>query len=161
MDQRELRDITGTFATGVTVITTKNEENYPVGMTANSFSALSLSPSLVLINLDKKVSLYKHFMEAENFAVNILNADQEYLSRQFSRKNIDRFEGIDYEDDITGAPILKYVLGYLDCTVVNRYDGGDHTIIIGETKGGKAKEGSPLLFFKGKYANLNSDLIKQ
>ncbi|MFC7394133.1 flavin reductase family protein [Scopulibacillus cellulosilyticus] len=156
MDQRQFRDISGSFATGVTVITTKSECGHPIGMTANSFTSLSLNPPLILFNIAKSSSLYDAFMKSNIFAVNILSAEQENLSRQFSKKNIDRFEGIGYEEDVTGSPILKDVLGYFDCVVKSRYDGGDHTIIIGETKNGAVKDGDPLIFYRGKYARLES-----
>lgn len=161
MESRKFRDISGSFATGVTIITTKNEEGVPVGMTANSFTSLSLDPPLVLINVDKKSSLYSAFIQAESFAVNILSSSQEELSRRFSTRNIDRFEGVGFEEDATGAPILPNVIGYFDCEKVQQYDGGDHVIIIGKTKSGEVREGEPLLFFKGKYRNIDSRLIKQ
>lgn len=161
MEQRTFRDISGTFATGVTVMTSKDKYSNPIGMTANSFTSLSLSPTLVIFNIDKKASLYNHFMETGCFAVNILAADQEYLSRQFSQRDIDRFEGVDYKEDITGAPVLKDVIGYFDCTVKDRLDGGDHIIIIGEVKGGRASAGSPLVFYRGKYIQYEADLIEQ
>lgn len=161
MDPRKFRDISGTFATGVTVITTRGTNDHPVGMTANSFSSLSLSSSLVLINIGKDASLYHSFMRTEYFAVNILSAVQEAMSRQFFRKNIDRFEGAACEEDVTKAPILKDTLAYFDCIVLHRYDGGDHTVIIGETKSGKERDGDPLLFYKGKYVGIQSNVVQQ
>ncbi|WP_158555817.1 flavin reductase family protein [Peribacillus glennii] len=160
MDQRKFRDISGSFATGVTVVTTKNEKGHPVGMTANSFTSLSLDPPLVIINVDKKSSLYTEFLNAESFAVNILSSEQEDISRRFSTKNIDRFEGISYEEDVTGSPILKDVIGYFDCDIVKHYDGGDHTILIGETKGGNIGSGEPLIFYRGKYQHVNNPVVK-
>ena len=161
MDQRKVRDISGTFATGVTVVTTKDASGKPVGMTANSFSSLSLNPPLVLISIDKGASLYKHFMETNFFAINILSEKQEHLSRQFSRKNIDRFEGVNYAEGVTGTPILSDTIGYFDCAVNNYYDGGDHTIIIGEVKNGEGRDGKPLLFHRGKYVQIEHDLVQQ
>ena len=71
-------------------------------------------------------------METDHFAVNILANDQMDVSKQFAQKDVDRFAGIDYEEKVTGSPVLTGTLAYLDCKVVNRYDGGDHTIVIGE-----------------------------
>lgn len=158
MDNRKFRDITGSFATGVTVVTTKNKNHHPVGMTVNAFTSLSLNPPLVLINADKKASLFDVFMEADRFAVNILSSEQEAVSKRFSTKNIDRFEGVHFSEDVTGSPILHNVLAYLDCTVVNHYDGGDHVIVTGETKSGEVREGDPLIFYKGNYVRIHSDL---
>src|SRR5690625_89119 len=154
MDQRQVRTIAGTFATGVTVVTTIGTNGKPVGMTANSFSSLSLNPPLVLVSINKGASLYKDFMETDFFGINILSEYQENVSRHFSRKNIDRFAGIPYEEGITGAPILPDTIGYFDCAVHHFYDGGDHTIIIGEIKHGEVKEGEPLLFYRGKYRKI-------
>lgn len=156
LDQRKLRDIAGTFATGVTVLTTRDADGKPVGMTANSFTSLSLDPALVLITINKDASLYNTFMEADFFGINILSEHQEYLSRQFSRKNIDRFEGVSFETGVTGAPLLPETIGFFDCAVSNIYDGGDHTIIIGEVKDGDARDKNPLVFYKGRYTNIES-----
>ncbi|MDA3129975.1 flavin reductase family protein [Aliibacillus thermotolerans] len=131
MDSREFRNIVGNFATGITVITTKSKET-PMGFTANSFTSLSLEPKLVLFHIDKGSSNYNVFMETDHFAVNILANDQMDVSKQFAQKDVDRFAGIDYEEKVTGSPVLTGTLAYLDCKVVNRYDGGDHTIVIGE-----------------------------
>lgn len=154
MDQRQVRTIAGTFATGVTVVTTIGTNGKPVGMTANSFSSLSLNPPLVLVSINKGASLYKDFMETDCFGINILSEHQENISRQFSKKNIDRFTGVAYEKVVTGAPILPDTIGYFDCTVNQLYDGGDHTIIIGEIKHGEVREGEPLLFYRGKYRKI-------
>lgn len=161
MDQREIRNIAGTFATGVTVITTREANGKPVGMTANSFTSLSLNPPLVLFSIDKNASLYETFMNTKYFAINILSEDQEVLSRQFSKRNIDRFEDVSYEKGVTGTPILNDTIGYFDCAVHTYYDGGDHTIVVGEIKNGEAREGNPLLFYRGKYNKVAEYLIKQ
>lgn len=151
MDSREFRNIVGNFATGVTVITTKIKGT-PIGFTANSFTSLSLEPKLVLFNIDKGSSNYDAFMDTDHFAVNILAHDQMDVSKQFAQKDVDRFAGIDYEEKVTGSPVLTGTLAYLDCKVANRYDGGDHTIIIGEVVDGKeTSEKEPLIFYKGKY----------
>lgn len=157
MDQRKFRDICGVFATGVTVVTTNSENDIPVGMTANSFTSLSLEPPLVLFNIDKKASLYDDFMKSNCLAINILSADQQELSRIFSRKGVDRFSGLNYTIDTTGAPILLDTLGYFDCFIKNRLDGGDHVIIIGEVQNGELSDGTPLLFYRGKYAEMMND----
>lgn len=157
MNKREFRDIAGRFATGVTVMTTKTEQGYPVGMTANSFTTLSITPPLVIFNIGKKVSLFNDFKKTNRFAVNILAANQKELCKQFSTSNIDRFEGVNYEEDVTGAPILHGVIGYFDCVIKERYEGGDHIIIIGEVKGGAQREGDPLIFFKGEFSKLASN----
>lgn len=151
LDDRTFRNIVGNFTTGVTVITTK-DGNKPVGFTANSFTSLSLNPKLVLFCLDKKASSYQTFMEAEHFAINILASDQIDISKQFATSGIDRFQGIVYKEAVTGSPILKGVLAYIDCKLDKRVDGGDHTIFIGEVLAGDEDlSKQPLIFYQGKY----------
>lgn len=154
MDSRKFRNIAGRFATGVTVVTSVDKQGRPVGMTANSFTSLSLDPPLVLFCIDKKASLYPVFMGASAFAVNILSAEQEHLSRQFAAKDIDRFAGVAYREGVTRSPILDDVLGYFDCQVEARYDGGDHTIMVGRVVDGQERDGAPLIFFSGQYQRL-------
>lgn len=153
MDARKFRDIAGSFVTGVTIITAFDDQQNPVGMTVNSFTSLSLEPSLVQFNIDKKSSLFEAFTQAKSFAVNILAEDRESLSRQFSAKEVERFEGISFQTDTTGAPILEGVLGYFDCVVYKQYEAGDHITVIGEVVGGECYEGEPLCFYRGKYRN--------
>lgn len=154
MDDRTFRDIVGNFCTGVTIITTMNEDLQPIGFTANSFSSLSLNPKLVLFSIDKNASTYKGFMNAHHFAVNILSNNQIDLSKQFSKRGINRFEGVNFSKDVTGSPILNDSLAYLDCKITNFYEGGDHTIVIGEVLSAEAIEGKPLVFFQGKYIDI-------
>ncbi|SER86626.1 flavin reductase family protein [Psychrobacillus sp. OK032] len=154
MDDRAFRDIVGNFCTGVTIITTMNGDLQPIGFTANSFSSLSLNPKLVLFSIDKNASTYKDFMNTEHFAVNILSTNQLDLSKQFSKRGINRFEGVNFTKDVTGSPILNGSLAYLDCKITNFYEGGDHTIVIGEVLSADAREEKPLAFFQGKYIDI-------
>ncbi|MFC2948045.1 flavin reductase family protein [Virgibacillus sediminis] len=152
LDARAFRNTVGNFTTGVTIITTKNKEGHPIGFTANSFSSLSLDPQLLLFSIDKKSSTYQDFMNTEGFVVNILASDQIALSKQFATSGIDRFSGVSYYEDASGSPVLPDTLAYLDCKVANLFDGGDHTIVVGEVlSGSTAPDKKPLIFFKGKY----------
>ena len=91
-------------------------------------------------------------MEAEHFAINILASDQIDISKQFATSGIDRFQGIVYKEAVTGSPILKGVLAYIDCKLDKRVDGGDHTIFIGEVLAGDEDlSKQPLIFYQGKY----------
>lgn len=154
IDPRELRNIMGHFITGVTVITTKDADGKPFGLTANAFSSLSLDPPLVLICVDKKVDCYACFEQSKAFVVNFLGEEQEYLSKRFATKGIEKFEGIAVRHGQLGVPILDGVLGYIECQIVNTYEGGDHTIYVGEIQSAAASGDRPLLFFKGKYYRL-------
>lgn len=152
MEKQTFREIAGTYPTGVTVITGTNAEGRPVGMTANSFTTLSLSPLLVMFAIDKSASLFSDFMESPSFAVNILASQQEHVSRQFSKKNVDRFEGVAYKkSDMTGCPILENAASYFDCRIVDRHEAGDHVIVIGEVLDGARFDQTPLIFCQGRY----------
>lgn len=151
MEPREFRDIAGTFATGVTVVTAMNTEGKPIGMTVNSFTSLSLDPPLVLVTVDLKTSLYDDFMTTKAFAVNILSADEQDVSMTFASKGVDRFEHVTYHTDVTNSPVLDGGIGYFDCEVYDRIACGDHVMVVGKVVGGQTQDGAPLLFFRGKY----------
>ena len=156
IDPRELRNVMGHFATGVTIITTKDNTGKPFGLTANAFSSLSLAPPLVLVCVDKTVDCYACFEDSKVFAVNFLSEEQEQLSRRFATKGIEKFEGVTCSSGELGTPLLEGTLGHIECKVVNSYEGGDHTIYVGEIQGARASGDRPLLFFKGKYYRLPS-----
>ena len=144
----------GHFATGVTVITTKDQDGNPNGLTANAFMSLSLDPPLVLIGVDKGAQCYACFNLQNGFTVNFLSEDQEEVSRRFATKGIDKFAGLQWHAGENGAAILDAALGYVECNITQCYDGGDHTIVVGEIVNGNATGERPLLFFKGKYQRL-------
>jgi len=144
----------GHFATGVTVITTRDEEGQPFGLTANAISSLSLVPPLILICVDKSADTYPYFARSKVFAVNILSEDQETISRRFATSGIEKFEGIGYHKNEMGCAILEEAVGHLDCRIVNSFDAGDHTIYVGEVDAVGLTEVPPLLFFRGGYCKL-------
>ena len=144
----------GHFATGVTVITTMDGSGSPFGLTANAFTSLSLDPPLVLICIDKGVQCYPYFEESGLFAVNLLSENQEELSRRFATKGIEKFSGIQWRRGKQGVALLDGAMGHIECRIVNRYDGGDHTIYVGEVAHSSASGDRPLIFFKGKYHRL-------
>jgi flavin reductase (DIM6/NTAB) family NADH-FMN oxidoreductase RutF len=152
---QELRQVLGCFATGVTVITTHSgEEGY--GMTANSFSSVSLDPPLVLVCAISGTEGAEVLARNGKFAVNILAAKQEPISRHFSSKDrprgADAFRDISHRIGVTGCPILDGVAGHLDCTLVASHDAGDHVIYIGEVQAlDVAPDVQPLLFHGGGY----------
>jgi flavin reductase (DIM6/NTAB) family NADH-FMN oxidoreductase RutF len=154
IDPQELRRVMGHFATGVAVITTKDKDGVPNGLTANAFLSLSLNPPLVLISVDKSAQCYACFECENGFTVNFLGEDQEELSRRFATKGIDKFAGLQWHEGINGAALLDGVLGYVECKIRQCLDGGDHTIVVGEVLDAHAAGERPLLFFKGKYQRL-------
>ena len=154
MEAQELRRVMGHFATGVTVITTQDKNGNPNGLTANAFMSLSLSPPLVLICVDKAAQCYACFELENGFTVNFLSEHQEDVSRRFATKGIDKFAGLKWQAGKNGAAIIDGVLGYVECKIAQCYDGGDHTIIVGQIVHADAKGERPLLFYKGSYQRL-------
>ncbi|MBC7810778.1 MAG: flavin reductase family protein [Burkholderiales bacterium] len=150
------RRIMGRFSTGVTIVTTRygagDEEVW--GMTANSFTSLSLEPPLILVTVDYRNAMYEYVQRGACFAVNILTTHQEAISRQFATRGPKDFSGIALATGETGAPILADALAYLDCRLVNTVPGGDHAIFIGEVVAGDINGGQPLLFYNGRYTRL-------
>ncbi len=157
--KRELRDVLGMYATGVTVITTQGVTE-PYGMTANSFTGVSLDPPLVLVCAMSQAQGAATISDNGHFAVNVLTAEQEAISHFFASRNRPRgpnaFAEIPHRRLATGAPIIENVAAYLDCRLVTEYEVGDHTIFIGEVLalGAEAAARSPLLFFSGGYRTL-------
>lgn len=152
---KDFRATVGSFATGVTVVTTRGEE-HAYGMTANAFSSVSLDPPLVLVCVISPSEGCDHIRRNRCFAVNVLGVDQEPLSRYFASR--DRPRGRDAMREVShrigssGSPILDGVIGYLDCRLHAEHDAGDHQIFIGEVlELGFEADGEPLLFHGGSY----------
>ena len=154
IDKSELRRLMGHFATGVTVITTRDAEGRHFGLTANAFTSVSLVPPLILVCVDKGADCYRCFEESQAFVVNILSESQEDVSRRFATKGADKFSGIRFRSGGRGCAILDDSAAWLECRVVGGHDGGDHTIYVGEVEGGDAIDARPLLFFRGGYRQL-------
>ncbi|MGH7458266.1 MAG: flavin reductase family protein [Longimicrobiaceae bacterium] len=153
MDPNEFRRIVGHFATGVTIITASDERGEPRGLTANAVCSVSLEPTLVLACVERVASPHDSIRQAGHFAVNVLAEERgELLARRFAEPTREgRFEGVAYSPRRSGAPVLADGLAWLDCRLRETLPGGDHTIFIGEVLDGDAKEGVPLLFYRGGY----------
>jgi len=151
-DPASLRTVLGNFATGVTVVTAITPDG-PVGMTANSFTSVSLEPPLVLFCAARSSRTYPHIQRASAFAVNILARGQEHVSSVFARKDVNRFARVETHTDATGAPILTEAMAYLDCLISDRIERGDHVIVLGEVEsaGMQQDDREPLVFFRGGY----------
>ena len=154
VSEDEFRAVLGRFPSGVTVVTTTDDSGSDQGMTVSAFCSVSLDPPLVLICIEKNASVHSALTTSERFVVNILAVNQESLARRFSIVDIDRFEGVGYSRSQHGIAILDDVLGILECTRHAMYDGGDHTIILGEVEAGHVTSGSPLLYYRGGYSQL-------
>src|SRR6202158_4368861 len=123
-------------------------------MTVSAFCSVSLDPPLVLICIEKTASAYESLTTAPAFVVNILSATQEQIARRFSIVDIDRFEGVGYSRSQNGLAVLDDVLGVIECATVAMHEAGDHTIIVGEVEATRVQNGTPLLYYRGGYAQL-------
>jgi flavin reductase (DIM6/NTAB) family NADH-FMN oxidoreductase RutF len=153
---KDFRNAVGGFATGVTVVTTRGEDEHAYGMTANAFSSVSLDPPLVLVCVMTGAEGAEHIRRNRCFAVNILAADQEPVSRYFSSKDRprgrDAFRDIPHRFEASGAPIIDEAVSYLDCSLHVTLQAGDHDIFIGEVLAlGVKPDADPLLFHGGGY----------
>jgi flavin reductase (DIM6/NTAB) family NADH-FMN oxidoreductase RutF len=146
--------VLGRFSSGVTVVTTKAVDGSDQGMTVSAFSSVSLEPPLVLICIEKTASVYDALTRAPAFVVNILSAKQEQIARRFSIVDIDRFEGVGFSRTRNGIAVLDDVLGVIECNRFALHDAGDHTVIVAEVEATRAENGSPLLYYRGGYAQL-------
>ena len=156
LDTRKFRDVMGTFTTGVTIITTMDNKT-PHGITANSFTSVSLSPPMVMFCLGKSSANFEAFMASDSFAVNILSSQQDALSTRFATFEGDRFDGLNWSAWDTGAPILENVIAAIDCRLDATHDAGDHVIILGLVVRAEVQNNAPpLLYFKGGYERLET-----
>ena len=148
---KKLRQALGTFATGVTVVTTIDGEGQPRGFTANSFTSVSLNPPLLLVCLATDASSCPVFSAATNFCVNILAETQQGISHRFASSVRDRFEDTDWHLSESGCPIIDDVISWFDCEMHEVTKAGDHVILIGKIIGHDFNGRSPLVFCSGSY----------
>jgi flavin reductase (DIM6/NTAB) family NADH-FMN oxidoreductase RutF len=148
---REFRNALGTFATGVTVVTAVTADGVPCGMTANSFTALSLQPPLVLWSIARGSPSAPTFLAAEHFAISILAQDQINTSRRFSRPHEDKFATVSTLTGIDGVPLINGAVAHFECRTEQRYEGGDHIIIIGRVLRLATRPAPALIFCSGRY----------
>jgi flavin reductase (DIM6/NTAB) family NADH-FMN oxidoreductase RutF len=158
IDPVALRRAFGTFVTGVTVITTRDADGTPRGMTANSFTSVSLDPPLLLVCVAKSASSYQSFTSAGCFAVNILHEGQVDVSAVFASKAPDKFQSVNHDTAHTGAPVLTDSLTWFDCSLFNAVDAGDHAVLIGQVRAFGTSPTAPLGFCRGRYASVKDPL---
>ena len=157
-DPRTLRDALGCFATGVTIVTCLDAGGGPVGLTANSFTALSLDPALLLVCVARTSASAAALAEASSFAVNVLQTGQRPASITFSTRVEDRFGQTEWSVGEHGAPVLMDSLSVFECHRHAIHEGGDHFILVGEVvKASFEPRLDPLLYFRGSYRRLHFD----
>lgn len=148
----EFRNALGMFATGVTIVTARSAQGKLIGLTANSFNSVSITPPLVLWSLARSAGSMGALSTGSHYAINILSADQQNLARQFSTRDADRFAGVAFTEGACGAPLLEGAVATFECFNRSRYEEGDHVIFVGEVERCAHRAGaSPLLFHGGKF----------
>ena len=155
--QRQLRDAFGEFATGVTVVTAVRPDGEPVGVTANSFSSVSLEPPLLLWCLANTSSGVAAFAVGAHFAVHVLSREQRELALHFARRTADKFEVDLHWRTNPHPPHLDGALCRFDCRVHAVHPGGDHQVIIGEVLSLTRGAGHPLAFHAGHFGHFSAD----
>lgn len=152
LNTQEFRRALGSFATGVTIVTTATGPEMPVGVTASSFNSVSLDPPLVLWSLAKKSLSLDAFRDSGHFAVHILSCLQEDLSNAFARSGADKFANVGWQPGTIGSPVLDKFAARFECRTVHQYEGGDHIIFVGEVVAFDKCDQPPLVFHGGSYA---------
>ena len=152
----EFRRALSQFATGVTVITTRQGDGSYLGLTANSFNSLSLDPPLVLWSLSTAASSMPVFTSNSHYVINVLAANQAHLAEQFSRRRENRFDGVEFTLSRTGQPVLKGVTAWFECHNRRRYPEGDHVIFVGEVEHCETEPKAALIFHGGQFGGTES-----
>src|SRR5262245_37737278 len=150
----QFRMVMGNFATGITVVTTRDTKGNPYGLTVNSFTSVSLNPLLVLVCLDNRLSGLQAFRDSKHFGISILSEHQEDMSRLFAKKDTERPSNIFFEGKL-GIPLLQNSIAVMECKTIEVYAGGDHQIFLGHVENAEVLQlDHPLLYFRGKYQKI-------
>ncbi len=155
IDPTEFRSVLGRFASGITVIATRDASGANHGMTVSAFSSLSLVPPLVIVCIGHAATISGAIATATHFGVSVLGAHQQAVAQRFAESDTDRFEGIATSLGIGNVPLIDGAIGWLACKVQARHEGGDHTIVVGEVLDAGTREGEPLLHYRGIYRRFN------
>jgi flavin reductase (DIM6/NTAB) family NADH-FMN oxidoreductase RutF/DNA-binding MarR family transcriptional regulator len=151
-DTREFRNALGSFATGVTVITTVGPDGEDVGVTASSFNSVSLDPPLILWSLDKRSMSMEAFEHCDYFVVNVLGAEQVDISNRFARAGEDKFAGLEFGRGLGNVAMLPGSSARFQCRPEFQYEGGDHVILVGRVVDFDVSGRPGLVFQQGRYA---------
>ena len=155
ISQDDFRSALSRFASGVTVVTTKDGQGEFHGITVSAFCSVSLEPPLVLICIEKTTVSHDALVESGVFAVNVLGETQASVAEHFASPSADKFDGLDLVAGSAGLPILAGIAAVLECSVVQIHDGGDHSIFVGGVDRARVSEAQPLLYFRGEYARIS------
>jgi len=156
LEPRQFRRVCSRFASGVTIISVVDSTGVPHGMTASSFTSVSLDPPLILVCVRSGARFLEAVNSSEHFAVSILDETQRALSERFAGAGYDRFDGVTWKPGATGVPLFPGVLASLECARFRTVNAGDHEILIGKVLHANWKEGEPLVHFGSQYRALES-----
>jgi flavin reductase ActVB len=152
VDLTAFRNAMASFASGVTVVTTADDDGILWGFTASAFSSLSLDPPLILVCLEKRAESHPAFERADHFAVSILSEHQRDTAMRFATRGADKFGGFEtLRGEATGLPLVPEAMAHIECSVLDRLPGGDHTILIGEVLTAGTDDRPPLLHHNRRF----------
>ena len=158
-DKRDLRNALGSYGTGVTVVTSGNSKSRLVGVTANSFTSVSLDPPIVLWSLVSTSPSLEVFDQSGRFVINVLALHQIDLSKQFSKTLADKFAGVEYQEGLDGLPIIQNCVATFECKTIQRTVVGDHVLFLGQVENYVYESKPPLLFCQGNYVQVAEALL--
>ncbi|HVX41943.1 MAG TPA: flavin reductase family protein [Gemmatimonadaceae bacterium] len=154
IDSDTFRSVLGRFATGVTIVTARDAAGEDHGMTVSAFSSVSLEPPLVLVCVDHAASMHDLLLEHTSIGISILSSNQEAYSRRFANDDGERFDGIAFTRGDCGVVLLDDALAHLECRIVAHHEAGDHTVFLAGVERAEPRDGRPLLYYRGGYAQL-------
>jgi flavin reductase (DIM6/NTAB) family NADH-FMN oxidoreductase RutF len=154
VSQDEFKDALSRFASGVTVVATKDARGKLHGITVSAFCSVSLEPPMVLICIEKATGSHHAFEESGVFVVNVLSASQSSTSERFAAPFEDKFKDAEFYPGLEGIPVLKGALASLECRLTFSYHGGDHSIFVGQVENVIVHDGDPLIYFRGEYGTI-------
>ena len=157
INKDEFRHALSRFASGVTVVTSKDAAGNLHGITVSAFCSVSLEPPMILICIDKNTGSHHALTETDAFVVNILREDQQYLSDRFASYLPHKFDEVEHTLGINDLPVIADALANLECRLVNSHPNGDHTIFVGQIEQATVRDGNPLVYFHGNYQKLETD----
>ena len=151
---QDFKEAMGRFPSGVTIVTTVDQDGRSWGFTATAFSSLSIDPPLILACLAGKAECKAAFMSATQFAVSILRPEHKDLAIRFATKGIDKFAGGEFSTGNIGVPVLTDAVVTIECTMEAKYPGGDHVILVGAVEHIKIQKGEATIYHGGKFHTL-------
>jgi flavin reductase (DIM6/NTAB) family NADH-FMN oxidoreductase RutF len=156
VDARRFKEIMAQLATAVTVVTVMDRQGRPMGMTASAVCSLSLEPPMLLVCVDRAAGIHDALVRSPFFAVNVLAREQEQLAVRFARRDLDHFDGIDWDVGPAGLAVLRGSLAQLECRRAEVFPAGDHAIVTGVVEWAQTRDRAPLCYFRARYTGLGA-----